>query len=159
MVGCGLGDDAEELRRRGFDVTAFDISISAIALAAKRFTGTEVEYVAADLFHPPADWARGFDLVHEAYTLQVLPRGLRCKAMGQLASFIAPGGRMLLIARARDEAEDPGEMPWPVTRSELGTLQRVGLEELSFEDYFDAEKPPVRRFRVTYRRPAIVGRA
>ncbi len=30
-VGCGLGDDAEELVRRGFETTAFDISTSAIA--------------------------------------------------------------------------------------------------------------------------------
>src|SRR5437016_4070207 len=26
VIGCGLGDDAEELSRRGFEVTAFDIS-------------------------------------------------------------------------------------------------------------------------------------
>ena len=25
VIGCGLGDDAEELARRGFQVTAFDI--------------------------------------------------------------------------------------------------------------------------------------
>src|SRR5687768_6526191 len=29
-VGCGLGDNAEELARRGFDVTAFDVSKTAI---------------------------------------------------------------------------------------------------------------------------------
>ena len=30
-VGCGLGDDAEELARRGFETTAFDVSETAIA--------------------------------------------------------------------------------------------------------------------------------
>src|SRR5687767_11870691 len=30
-VGCGLGDDAEELARRGFAVVAFDISETAIS--------------------------------------------------------------------------------------------------------------------------------
>jgi ubiquinone/menaquinone biosynthesis C-methylase UbiE len=36
-VGSGLGDDAEELSRRGFETTAFDISESAIAWSRKRF--------------------------------------------------------------------------------------------------------------------------
>ena len=31
VVGRGLGDDAEELARRGFAVTAFDISARAVA--------------------------------------------------------------------------------------------------------------------------------
>jgi len=31
-IGSGLGDDAEELSRRGFKTTAFDISASAIAM-------------------------------------------------------------------------------------------------------------------------------
>src|SRR6266498_2409740 len=36
VIGCGLGDDAEELSRRGFAVTAFDISTSAIEWAKRR---------------------------------------------------------------------------------------------------------------------------
>lgn len=154
VVGCGLGDDAEELSRRGFQVTAFDVSGSAIAIAAKRFPSSAVEYVAADLFQPPTDWAGRYDLVHEAYTLQVLPRGLRQKALGQLARFVAPDGKLLLIARARDDAEDPGELPWPLTRAELDAVTGFGFERIAIEDYFDDEVPPVRRFRAVYRRPS-----
>ena len=36
VVGCGLGDDAIELIRRGYDVTAFDISTTAIEWARRR---------------------------------------------------------------------------------------------------------------------------
>src|SRR5216683_4458874 len=36
VVGCGLGDDAEELARRGFRVMAFDISPRAIAWCEQR---------------------------------------------------------------------------------------------------------------------------
>ncbi len=153
VVGCGLGDDAEELRRRGFRVTAFDVSASAIATAARRFPESAVEYVAADLFQPPANWTRKYDLIHEAYTLQVLPRGLRSKALSQLASFVSPDGILLVIARARDEADDPGEMPWPLTCTELEMATRSGLERVSFEDYLDDERPRVRRFRAAYKRP------
>ena len=153
VVGCGLGDDAEELSRRGFQVTAFDISGSAVAIAAQRFPDSAVEYVAADLFEPPTDWTGRYDLVHEAYTLQVLPASLRHKALGKLAGFVAPGGILLLIARARDEADEPGEMPWPLTCTELEAATRSGLERTSFEDYLDDERPRVRRFRAAYWRP------
>lgn len=153
VVGCGLGDDAEELSRRGFQVTAFDVSGSAIAIAAKRFANSAVEYVAADLFQPPEDWACRYDLVHEAYTLQVLPGRLRQKALGQLAGFLAPDGKLLLIARARDDAEDPGDLPWPLTLTELDAVTGFGLDRIAVEDYFDNEVPPVRRFRGVYRRP------
>ena len=154
VVGCGLGDDAEELSRRGFQVTAFDVSGSAIAIAAKRFADSAVEYVAADLFQPPEDWTGRYDLVHEAYTLQVLPSRLRRTALGQLAGFVAPSGDLLLIARARDDAEDPGQLPWPLTRAELDAVTGFGLERIAIEDYFDDEVPPVRRFRAVYRRPS-----
>ncbi|MDZ4832086.1 MAG: methyltransferase domain-containing protein, partial [Phycisphaerae bacterium] len=33
VVGCGLGNDARELARRGYDVTAFDVSPTAIEWA------------------------------------------------------------------------------------------------------------------------------
>jgi len=37
VVGCGLGDDAEDLARRGFRVVAFDVSATAIAWCRRRF--------------------------------------------------------------------------------------------------------------------------
>ena len=152
VVGCGLGDDAEELGRRGFAVTGFDISQSAIEMATTRFRDTDVEYLATDLFNAPASWASAYDFVHEAYTLQVLPTAMRREALRRMASFVAPKGILLLIARARDEAEDPGEMPWPLTRDEIKLPRQFNLKELSLEDYLDEEQPPVRRFRAVYRR-------
>jgi SAM-dependent methyltransferase len=149
-VGCGLGDDAEELARRGFKTTAFDISKSAIDISRKRFPGSPVSYVAADLFSTPKDWQYKFDFVLESYTLQVLPPDLRVNAIEYIANFVAPGGILLVIARAR-EPEDPiGNMPWPLTKEELSLFRLYKLQEISFEDYIDTEDPPVRRFRVTY---------
>ena len=37
VVGCGLGDDAIELEVKGYKVTAFDVSDSAIDLCKKKF--------------------------------------------------------------------------------------------------------------------------
>jgi SAM-dependent methyltransferase len=151
-VGCGLGDDAEELARRGFDVVAFDISETAIRWCEDRFPGSRVAYVVADLFAPPQGWREGFDLVVEAYTLQVLPPELRCEAIERIADLTAPGGTLLVISRGREAGDHAGQMPWPLTREELQRFQGCGMQEVSFEDYFDREAPPVRRFRVEYRK-------
>ena len=50
-IGCGLGDDAEELSRRGYCVTAFDISKTAIKICNKRFPDSKVNYIIKDLFN------------------------------------------------------------------------------------------------------------
>ena len=151
-VGCGLGDDAEELARRGFETTAFDISASAIAWCRRRFPQSSVTYVVEDLFSAPTEWAAGFQFVLESYTLQVLPPNIRSDAAHLMASLVAPGGTLLVIARGREPNEPEGKMPWPLTSEELSIFKSVGLKEFGFEDYMDDESPPVRRFRVTYRR-------
>jgi SAM-dependent methyltransferase len=152
VVGCGLGDDAEELARRGFETTAFDVSPTAIRWCRRRFPKSDVKYVAADLFRIPRAWGKSFDFVLESYTLQVLPEGLRRQAIPAIAALLAPGGTLLLVARGRDGDDPPGNSPWPLTREELGGFTSLGLVEQSFQDFMDDEVPPVRRFVITYRR-------
>jgi len=149
-IGCGLGDDAEELARRGFATTGFDISPTAVEWCRARFPESSVEYRVADLFAPPAEWARAFDLVTELYTLQVLPPRLRDEAIERVASFVAPGGTLLVVCRGREPGGDQGAMPWPLTQEELDRFFQHGLRQISFEDYVDQETPPVRRFRAVY---------
>ncbi len=151
VVGCGLGDDAEYLRRLGFHVVAFDISPTAIQWCRNRFPASEVDYRVADLFDSPESWKGAFDLVVEAYTLQVLPPHLRARAAECIAAYVAPGGTLLAIARGRERQDPPGEMPWPLTRDEMDYFQKAGLAEVTFDDYLDREDPPVRRFRAEYR--------
>jgi SAM-dependent methyltransferase len=153
VVGCGLGDDAEYLSAIGFDVAAFDISPEAVHWCRRRFPESRVDYRQANLLAPPAEYAGAFDFIFEAYTLQSLPLELRAQAMPLLAGFVAPGATLLVVARGRDAAEPVAQMPWPLSRAELAPLTAAGLEIISFEDYFDTEANPVRRFRVTFRRP------
>jgi SAM-dependent methyltransferase len=152
IIGCGLGDDAEEMTDRGFSVVAFDISETAVKWCQKRFNATRTTYVAEDLFNPPPAWISGFDFVVEAYTLQVLPADVRPRAVEKIAEFVAPGGTLIAIARGRSHADDPGQMPWPLTRNELAEFKAQGLTEISFEDFLDQESPPVRRFRAVFHR-------
>jgi 2-polyprenyl-3-methyl-5-hydroxy-6-metoxy-1,4-benzoquinol methylase len=48
VVGCGFGYDAEFLAGRGFAVTAFDLSATAIAAAKRLYPDSRVTYLAAD---------------------------------------------------------------------------------------------------------------
>lgn len=153
IVGCGLGDDAEELSRRGYMVTAFDIAPTAIEWCGNRFPDSEVDYLVCDLFDTPADWHMAYDLVVDAYTIQALPLQLRSRCLRSLAELVSPGGELLVITRGRGDDEPAEELPWPVSLQELSGLKEAGLKEVSVEDYFDNEDPPRRRFRVVYSRP------
>jgi SAM-dependent methyltransferase len=153
VIACGLGDDAEQLSAWGFDTTAFDISETAIRGARTRFIKSSVKFGVADLFQPPAEWQRAFDFVFEANTVQALPVTLRAQAIHKIASFVRPGGNLLAIVRGREENEPADELPWPLTRAEMSEFVRAGLTEESFEEYFDNEDPPARRFRVLYTMP------
>jgi SAM-dependent methyltransferase len=152
IIGCGYGDDAEQFARWGFQTTAFDISETAIRGARRRFPESEVAYVASDVLAPPPEWRQKFDLVFESYTLQVLPPDLRVVAILKIAELVGVSGVLLVIARGREATESEGQMPWPLTRDELSAFKRAGLDEISFEDFLDAETPPVRRFRALYKR-------
>src|ERR1700728_4178889 len=153
VVGSGLGDDSEQLAAWGFSTTAFDISPTAIAATKKRYPDTKVEYVVADLFDPPPAWLRGFDFVLEVYTVQAFTGDLRARAIAMIAEFVAPGGRLLVLARGRAEDEPEGQgPPWPLTRTEIDGFLRAGLAEESLEDYVEPEPPWVRRFRALYGR-------
>ncbi|HEU0177156.1 MAG TPA: class I SAM-dependent methyltransferase [Blastocatellia bacterium] len=153
VLGCGLGDDSESLASRRFDVTAFDISAEAIKWCKRRYPDSKVDYVVADLFELPAEWREAFHFVVEVNTLQVLPSQLRPAAISAMVNCVTPGGTSLVIARGREPDDDPGSMPWPLTLSDLEPFVQSGLKLISLEDFFDREDPPVRRFRVQYRKP------
>jgi hypothetical protein len=80
-----------------------------------------------------------------------LPPDRRARAAHASATTRAPGGTLLAIARGRDEGEDRGAMPWPLTPAELRGVF-TELELVAFEGFVDDEDPPVRRLRAHFRR-------
>jgi len=148
VIGCGLGDDAEELAKRGLNVTGFDISESAIAWCEQRFPNSPVTYQVADLFALPNAWKGSFDFVLESYTIQAMPPELRAKAIPKIVELVAPSGQMLVICRGREPEQDLTTVPFPLAKAELAGFQQAGLSEVEFEDL--AEPGTVRRFRARY---------
>lgn len=155
VVGCGLGEDAALLERAGFSVTGFDVSPTAIEWCPRVWPDAHIEFRTADLFEPPAEWSRAFDLVVEIYTLQAMPAEPRPRAVERIADFVAPGGELLVVTRGRAPDEDLGnQLPWPLLRSELDLFETHGLVCERFEEKLEADELSRRRWRAVYRRPS-----
>lgn len=154
VVGSGLGADAELLAERGFEVAAFDVSPTAIASTLERFPDSPVDYRVADLLHPPDGWRHAFDLVVESLTVQSMPIEFHAEATANVARMVAPGGTLLVVATARDEAAGvPDGPPWPLTRAELDAFGGDGLQAVRVEDVRRPRVPP--RWRAEFRRLAV----
>jgi 2-polyprenyl-3-methyl-5-hydroxy-6-metoxy-1,4-benzoquinol methylase len=132
VIGCGFGDDAEELARRGHEVTAFDVSETAIGWCRRRFPESAVDYRVADLF--TERWDASFDLVVELYTIQSLPPEERRAVVAAVAAPVAPGGALFVRCFARDDDAPVSGRPWPVSRADLGSFGATGLTEVELRD-------------------------
>jgi SAM-dependent methyltransferase len=151
VVGCGLGDDAKYLDDFGFDVTAFDISPNAIEWARKLHKDTDIRFEIGDLFNADKAWLGAFDFVLEIYTIQPLPMDLRAGAIDAVASFVAPGGELVVVSRGRENGEEVGHIPYPLSREDLSGIEQAGLKEVEFNEVRD-DVDDERRFVVHYRR-------
>ncbi|MEV6692164.1 class I SAM-dependent methyltransferase [Micromonospora sp. NPDC051196] len=95
-AGCGSGAEAIWLARRGWQVTAADISSEALARAAERAAASGVSehlrWVEADLsvWHP----GERFDLVTTHYAHPAMPQ---LEFYDRIAGWVAPGGTLLIV--------------------------------------------------------------
>jgi SAM-dependent methyltransferase len=132
VVGAGLGADAAYVAQLGYQTTGFDVSPTAMRIAAERIP--EVEFVAADLFRLPSEWRQAFDLVVEIYTVQALPRSVRDRATAAVRDLVAPAGTLVVIQSALGDGDDADDgPPWPLTRGEMDAFAGDGLEPVSID--------------------------
>ena len=97
-LGSGEGGDALWLARRGWSVTAVDISPSALAIGrADQQPGDDITWVAADL----SEWVppTSYDLVSACFLHSTveLPREA---ILRRAAAAVAPGGLLLIVGHA-----------------------------------------------------------
>ena len=129
VVGCGMGDDATELESLGFQVTAFDVSATAIKLCKQRFPQSKVDFVQADLLESQSQWHRKFDFVLEIYTIQALPPKYEKELIQKISDFVAPDGQILVIAEiGSEERSFENGPPWVLTSQHIDSFVSCGLE-------------------------------
>ncbi|MEV6375593.1 bifunctional NAD(P)/FAD-dependent oxidoreductase/class I SAM-dependent methyltransferase [Micromonospora musae] len=146
-VGSGEGADAVWLARRGWRVTAVDISRTALRRAAAHAgdAGPEIadriEWIHADVREqPPAEAA--YDLVSAQF--MHLPGDERGVLFARLAAAVAVGGTLLIV----------GHHPWDLRTS----VHRMHLPEMMYtpEELAAALDPTVWEVRAEARpRPAV----
>jgi len=152
VVGCGLGDDAAELARRGFDVAAFDVADSAIAQCRERFLDLDVDWRVAELFDLPVDWHQAFDLIVEHRTVQSLPPEWQARGMAAIADCLAPRGRILVVADLRPEGQEPSGPPWRLRPEELDAFLVAGMTRQESQESPVAHDPNRARILQVYTR-------
>ncbi|OYD86814.1 SAM-dependent methyltransferase [Nostoc sp. 'Peltigera membranacea cyanobiont' 213] len=153
VIGCGLGDDAEAIASLGFEVTAFDISPTAIAWCQQRFPDSTVNYVVVDLLTIPSQWHQAFDFVFECRNIQALPLNVRSSVISSVAYVVAPNGTLLLITRVRDTEVEPNGPPWPLSSSELEQFESLGLYQVEQLEFLESEQIDIKQVRIEYQRP------
>jgi 2-polyprenyl-3-methyl-5-hydroxy-6-metoxy-1,4-benzoquinol methylase len=151
VVGCGLGDDAENLAKLGFQVTAFDISPTAIEWCKNRFPNSPVNYQVADLFNLNPDWKNAFDFVLESRTIQALPLNMRTQTIEAIANLLAENGTLLMVTRYRETEAAPDGPPWALSEGELNQFKQFGLTEIKRDSFFEADKN-ITQLRLEYQK-------
>jgi hypothetical protein len=154
IVGAGLGGDAAAVRAAGYEVTAFDVSSTAVGWARRRLPDA-VQVRAADLLDLPDDLVGAFDLVVEVRTVQSLPGVVRDAAMHAVASLATTGGVVVavtLLATSAAAAANWSGPPWAQAPSELAAYRAGGLERVALEHPDPAGEAAV-EVRLTFTRP------
>ena len=101
-VGCGEGADAIWLARRGWAVTAIDVSDVALSRAreAAQMAGAEVDWVCGDALQTPLV-ASSFDLVSMQYP--ALPKAAGEAVLRTLLDTVRTGGLLLAVYHDLDD--------------------------------------------------------
>jgi len=153
VIGCGLGNDAVAMDEAGFDVTAIDISKTAIAWCKDKYDYTDVDFRIQDIFELPEDMLGQYDFIFESRTVQSLPLVYRDKIIGAISSLLAPRGKLLAIANGKNKGEKHNGPPWPLERNELRLFENYELNELEFSIFAEETELSSLKFRALYQRP------
>ena len=107
VPGCGRGYEVVELARRGFDVTAVDLSPTAIEMVSEKLeaAGLSATLVQADFFRWKPD--SPFDSIYEQTSLcALLPDQWRAYVK-RLSEWLVPGGRLFALFMQTNRAGGP----------------------------------------------------
>lgn len=121
VPGAGLGHDAREFARHGFEVVAVDFAQDAVeAMRALMDDATRHEILHHDLFQIPAAWNSTFDYVLEYTCFCAIDPTRRAEYADMMARVLKSGG--IYIALAFPLSGHVGNPPFAVNVAELIAL-------------------------------------
>ena len=151
VVGSGLGEDAAFLYEKGWKVTAFDVSESAVEWASQLHKGKEIDWLVGDLVQPEQSWKEAFDLVLEVHILQAIPEEIRNSAYRNLSPLLNKNGLLMCIGRLANGLEEQNDAPpWPLSRDFIHQIGE-GLSEVEFHTAVVPDKEEI-RYRAVWKR-------
>lgn len=130
--GCGSGRVSYWLAPKVKKVFGLEVTSEMIQTAEQNRSSENVEFVLYDGIHFPV-FSDPVDLVLSVGVLQILRGDFLKRAVSQLALYLKPGGRMVLIEQASDnpEVERPRVQEY---------LEALGEAELSCLRYYPIRK-------------------
>ncbi|HXF62329.1 MAG TPA: methyltransferase domain-containing protein [Caldilineaceae bacterium] len=124
-LGCGSGDPADVALAQQHHVTGVDISAAQLAKARQNVpTGTFLHADIGSVAFPPAS----FDAVVSFYALEHLPREEHAPLLERMATWLKPGGYLLLGTEASELPGGVGTwlgVPMFFSSFDAGTLLRL----------------------------------
>ena len=119
-IGCGTGDHAINLARRGWDVTAVDVVPRALdaARAKAAEAGTGVRFVEADVLSMADQVGGDFALLLDVGCFHGLKPQQRPAYVQQVQTVSRPGSTMLMLA-FQPGRRPPAPLPRGASRQEL----------------------------------------
>jgi ubiquinone/menaquinone biosynthesis C-methylase UbiE len=148
-IGCGLGDNAVYLAEKGHQVTALDISPTALITAERRAAdaGVDVKFGVADATKLEG-YSDAFDTVVDSGMFHCLDDDGKRSYLSALHRATRPGARLLLSCfsdanRQDDQWRPPvvseqtlhdtlGDTGWQIASLQPMTVRREGLPEMEF---------------------------
>ncbi len=157
-IGCGTGANVVELARRGFEVTAFDVSALAVERATARVeeagfsvghasAGTSVDLRVAGVHDASLAELEPFPLLFDRGVYHVLQREADdLAALTALLERVAAPGALWLSLAGNDNETEEGEGPPTVTAAALVAtweplFELVDLREVRFRARRDDGSP------------------
>ncbi len=136
-IGCGTGNYALFLAKKGFDITGVDVSKSAVKIAQDKAAALNIQarFSCCDILTDISDLSGPFDFIHEWMVLHHILPPERKTYLNNIRTLLAPKGKYLSISFSEADRQF-GIPPHGKTRTSIlgPTVYCAALDEL--EDFF-----------------------